>query len=409
MSNIQKTKHNLTLTFTIVVFIVIMIFGGVFFSTKYFRSVSVEKKNFSSIVQLINKQQLPLNTLIDFQNWVRENFRRWNKPRPKLQNELLGRGQVNFILLDSTNTVVSHNVKVEVWDDFLEELLEAKNWYKIHSDNKFLFSKFSFKQDYSLIVFQKNKYPLWDYISDIVLFLLLSSLLSGLIYVTWRKFVNKTFIPVEANIEDMKNFVHNAGHELKTPLSVIDSNLQIAQDVKKYDKEMIGENRAEIKKLNSLLDSLIQLSDIDSLKSKQKVHLKTLIEEVIEDHKEKASEKKIDITTDISNEITVESHRDYLYILVSNIIGNAIKYNKKKWQIDITYHKWILSIKDNWAWIKKSDIKKIWKRFYQSDSSRWWEWFGIWLSLVKKIADIYKWKISLKSEEKKGSTFTIKF
>ncbi|MBT3726761.1 hypothetical protein HOG21_03530 [bacterium] len=63
-------------------------------------------------------------------------------------------------------------------------------------------------------------------------------------------------------MKDMNNFIHNAGHELKTPISVIDSNIQFIKDVKKYDESMLDEMKNETKKLNSLIDSLIKLSDI---------------------------------------------------------------------------------------------------------------------------------------------------
>jgi his kinase A (phosphoacceptor) domain len=60
----------------------------------------------------------------------------------------------------------------------------------------------------------------------------------------------------------MKNFIHNAGHELKTPIAVIDSNIQLLRDMKTYDDSMMLELKEEVLKLNSLLDSLIKLSDI---------------------------------------------------------------------------------------------------------------------------------------------------
>jgi signal transduction histidine kinase len=60
----------------------------------------------------------------------------------------------------------------------------------------------------------------------------------------------------------MNNFIHNAGHELKTPISVIDSNIQFIKDIKKYDESMMDEMKDETEKLNSLIDSLIKLSDI---------------------------------------------------------------------------------------------------------------------------------------------------
>jgi len=55
------------------------------------------------------------------------------------------------------------------------------------------------------------------------------------------KFITDIFIPVEENLNDMKNFIHNAGHELKTPISAISSNLQLLKVTKKYDKELVSE------------------------------------------------------------------------------------------------------------------------------------------------------------------------
>jgi len=75
----------------------------------------------------------------------------------------------------------------------------------------------------------------------------------------------------------MSDFIHNAGHELKTPLSVIDSNIQLIKDMKTYDESMIDELRDEVIKLNSLIDSLINLSDIDLFKETQEINLDDLV------------------------------------------------------------------------------------------------------------------------------------
>ena len=102
-------------------------------------------------------------------------------------------------------------------------------------------------------------------------------------------------------------------------------------------------------------------------------------------------------------------NKQYFYILFSNLFGNAIKYTQEWWKVDITLEKSKLIISDNGVGIKKEDQEKIFHRFYQSDSSRGQSGFGIWLALAKKIADIYKLKISIKSEEGKGSSFIIEF
>jgi signal transduction histidine kinase len=98
-----------------------------------------------------------------------------------------------------------------------------------------------------------------------------------------------------------------------------------------------------------------------------------------------------------------------LYIFLSNLIWNAIKYNKQDWKIDIFYKSGELTIRDSWIWIEKSDLPKIFDRFFKWDKSRNTEWFGIGLSLVKKISDLYKWKIKFESEDWDGTKVKVKF
>jgi len=128
----------------------------------------------------------------------------------------------------------------------------------------------------------------------------------------------------------MKHFIHNAEHELKTPIAVIDSDLQLMEEMKNYDALMITEMRKEVKKLNSLIETLIQLSDIDALKQKEKINLKEIIEEIINEKKKIIKDKKLNTEIKVKKDIFIEAKRDYLFILLSNIIGNAIKYSKEK-------------------------------------------------------------------------------
>jgi signal transduction histidine kinase len=102
-------------------------------------------------------------------------------------------------------------------------------------------------------------------------------------------------------------------------------------------------------------------------------------------------------------------NKQHFYILFSNLLWNAIKYTNNSWKIDIHLNNYKLSIKDNWLWISAIDKEKIFDRFYMWEKSRNNEGHGIWLSLVKKIADIYRWKIIVNSELGKGSEFILIF
>jgi signal transduction histidine kinase len=75
--------------------------------------------------------------------------------------------------------------------------------------------------------------------------------------------VKITLKPVADNIIEMDNFVHNAGHELKTPISVVSSNLQLMKQLKQADNvEMINENIAELTHMDKLIEALVTFTDI---------------------------------------------------------------------------------------------------------------------------------------------------
>ena len=236
------------------------------------------------------------------------------------------------------------------------------------------------------------------------------SLLSSIVfYFIWKVFVNNNLKPVEQSINSMQDFVHNAWHELKTPISIIHWNLQLIRQVKKYNKELTNESINELEKLNKLIEWLIELSDINTNLEKKNINITEELEDILKDLNEEIEKKQINIKKSFNNKATISANKQYFYIFVSNIIRNAIKYNKDWWSIEITIKKNIFTIKDNWIWIEKKELKKIFDRFYKIDKSRSSSWYGIWLSLVKKIADIYSRNIKIESELWRWTNFKVFF
>jgi two-component system sensor histidine kinase CiaH len=183
-----------------------------------------------------------------------------------------------------------------------------------------LVKKFDLKNDEKFVIFKKLKYDLEEYLEDIFKFFIISFLFSIFIYFISRRFIDNIFVPMEQNIDDMKNFIHNAGHELKTPISVIDSNLQILADTKKFDKSMNKEMRDEVNKLNSLIDCLVNLSDVDSFKKADENNLKDILEEIVKEFKSKIKVKKLKVKLDIKYDVIIKANRSYLYMFLSNLI-----------------------------------------------------------------------------------------
>ena len=402
--SVTKTKKKLTIIFTMIVFSVILLLWITFLSFKYFNDLRIEKKSFLKTVNKMNRWELWIKSFIRFTSNSNNRELRFWRIREKNFNP---RWFISHILVEN-NKIISSNVKENISEVFFNELLNEDRFNNLTQKNGLIIKKITVENSI-LILFKKLRYTFSNYSYDILIFVLINILFSSILYFIWLKFVNKAFVPVEENIKDMNEFVHNAGHEFKTPLSIIDSNIQIIKDKKIYNENMLDEIKDEAKKLNSLIDSLIKLSDIDFLKEAENLNLKQAVDEVVNNFKTSLSNKKLDMNIKIDKNAEIKADRNYLYILLSNLIWNAIKYNQKSWKIDILYKKWALTIKDTWIWISKDNVSKIFDRFYKADNSRNSKGFGIGLSLVKKISDIYKWEIKVESEEGKWSSFKIIF
>jgi two-component system phosphate regulon sensor histidine kinase PhoR len=304
--------------------------------------------------------------------------------------------------------VVAHNINNDINLRVVEAAFQSgKKWVNILS--WLITSIMDLPDNYTLILFKNVRYSFSAYIEDVLYFALIILLCSILFYYMWFRFVEKILEPVEDNLRDMHDFIHNAWHELKTPISVIHSNLQLLGQEKKLNKALVQEWIWEIDRLNKLIESLIELSSIQHVYTWDKISLKDEIEAIIKEFKWESAKKNVHISFVSQYEKSIYMNKQYFYMLFSNLLGNAIKYTDKDWHIDITLQKSKLIIKDDGIGIPKEDFKKIFNRFYQSSKGRDGSGFGIWLSLVKKIIDIHKMEIHLESDIGKGSIFTIEF
>lgn len=161
-----------------------------------------------------------------------------------------------------------------------------------------------------------------------------------------RFFVRETLAPVEANMNTMSHFVHDAGHELKTPLAIVSGNLQILRDAKKIEKDLIEESIATIHSMSDSLDGLLELVSLKKSEKSETIEIRKSIEETIEIRKKEVEDKNLNITIDIPKGAKIVMNPHHFSILISNLIGNAIRYNKDNGEISISYKNNLLSIKD---------------------------------------------------------------
>jgi two-component system phosphate regulon sensor histidine kinase PhoR len=182
------------------------------------------------------------------------------------------------------------------------------------------------------------------------------------------------------------------------------------KEIKDFEPELIQEIIDEANKSNEIIWALRSLTKISKDAQTELFSIKSIIKEAITSQKENIKTKKITLNLNTKNkDIKINANKNYTYILVSNIISNAIKYNKESWNLSIDIWENFITISDSWIWIPQVETKKVFERFYRTKNHKWVDWHWLWLSMVEKIAKIYNWKISVESIEWVWTKVKIKF
>ena len=213
-----------------------------------------------------------------------------------------------------------------------------------------------------------------------------------------------------------KDFISNISHEIKTPLSIIQSYAMLLQDKDLSDTEREKHAKTLLKasrRLSSLVANILQLTKLENqaLKlSPEKINLSDLVAELVIENEEVIEGKGLELECDI-DEVEIISERSYIEIIISNLLSNAIKFTDSG-KISVSVKKEnnqaIIKISDTGIGISRADGEKIFDKFYQADTSRATIGNGLGLALVKRVIDILGGEISVVSELGKGSTFTVK-
>lgn len=231
-----------------------------------------------------------------------------------------------------------------------------------------------------------------------------STLLTCLITVIFAIASKRAVRPFEINSNRQKQFITDASHELKTPLAIISANAEVLQykgDGNEWTQNIIDQTKHMGKLINQLL-VLAKLDEVQEKSEKQEADLKLLLEETIEPFEEVATQKKVTLKLHLEERVTIRVNREQIAQLVSILTENAAKYvndgGKIVWRLTKTQHGAVLVVK-NTTEKELPDTKRMFDRFYRSDSSRSSKTGGqgIGLSIAKKIVDSHKGSITAKA------------
>lgn len=227
----------------------------------------------------------------------------------------------------------------------------------------------------------------------------------------------KTLKPIQKSALKQKRFIADASHELRTPVAVVISGLEVALRNKNLTiesaKETLKSSLEEMKEFALLSNTLLDISKYDNNLNleKEEVNTQDLLESVATKMESLAHEKGISIKTSLKNTKTLKGNKIELYRVLYNILNNAITHTKEGGVVTLadssTNSEYTLTVSDTGVGISKDTLKKIFDPFFRGDSSRNTSGAGLGLTLSKNIIERHNGSISINSEVNKGTEVVI--
>lgn len=245
-----------------------------------------------------------------------------------------------------------------------------------------------------------------------------------------RTSYNKMLLRLSESFEIQRQFTGNAAHELRTPLALIQAQLDLYHSTENdadldAAQETIQMLTEQNERLSKLVKTLLDMSELQTIMRNDKIELFGLIEEVLTDLEPLALEKGIaliqepqDITYDkeyiISNELMLTGSDILIYRMLYNLVENAIKYNHVNGKVIVsakqTGNDIVITIADTGSGIDEAFREKIFEPFFRVDKSRSREigGVGLGLAMVREIVRAHDGKIDVHQNAYGGTTFEVK-
>jgi len=223
--------------------------------------------------------------------------------------------------------------------------------------------------------------------------------------------------------ERRQQFVSNASHELKTPLSSIklicDSIIQNPDVEREMITEFLCDMNDEVDRLTRITNKLLSLTKMDASAEESEmieysvINLKGLIRRIIKSLKPLAEEKKIKMEVFMPEDVYATVDADKLWEAIYNIVDNSIKYSAEGGWVYVEMYRdkqeVYITVADNGIGMQEEETEKIFDRFYRVDKARARETggTGLGLSIALSSVELHSGKIFVESHEGEGSLFRI--
>ena len=241
-----------------------------------------------------------------------------------------------------------------------------------------------------------------------------------------RKSFNKMLMRLSVSFETQRQFTGNAAHELRTPLALIQAQLDLYHAAEHPESTTAAEETIQMvteqnERLSKLVRTLLDMSELQTVARNDRIELHGLIEEVLTDLEPLAQEKNIELIQNshrggekADEELFLTGSDILIYRMLYNLVENAIKYNQKDGTVTVSARKEknevVLTVSDTGNGIDEAFRTQIFEPFFRIDKSRSRELGGVGLGLtmVREVVRVHDGTIKVYANKNKGTTFEVK-
>ncbi|OMD07778.1 sensor histidine kinase [Paenibacillus odorifer] len=351
---------------------------------------------------------------------------------PRVDNKRTDNGtppperSISFMLkIDTASNLTGKDSKFTMDDEFyntaLQEALSAgKDTGRFTLDSSKWIFNIQHTNDGAMLVFLDITAEQKILTNLIYTFSVVGSVMLIILYFASRFFANRSIAPVKEAFEKQKQFIADASHELKTPLTIINTNADVllsnSDDTIHNQSKWLHYIKSETERMTSLTNDLLYLTEMDDSRSRMiysKFNLSDVVENIILTMEAVIFEKHISLEYDIDPDLTVLGNSEQIKQVIMILLDNAVKYSNPKGSVTLSLKKqhndMVLAVTNTGEGIAPEHLASIFDRFYRTNASRARKQggYGLGLAIAKSIIEQHKGKIHAKSFVGESTTFYV--